>query len=309
MGELLRLHPRGALDSRILDPEFAPSILALADADVWRAHESQKKRLVSFARERALDQFARHGRSPDELRQVSNLLDPAALTLGFARRFATYKRASLIFRDRDRLRRMLAAQDRPVQILLAGKAHPADEPGRALIRDIFQASLSPGFSGRVLFLEDYDMRVARYLVQGVDVWINTPRRPLEASGTSGMKTAVNGGLNFSILDGWWCEGYDASHGWAIGRAEQQQDTEQQDREDAESFYDILEREIVPCYYRRDTSGLPTEWIARMKRAIGALAPRFGSSRMMQEYADKLYVPASRREGWGSELDEVQYWSP
>lgn len=309
MGELLRLQPRGSMDSRILDPGFSESIIALPAADVWRAHQAQKKRLVSFARERALEQFARHGRSPGELRQVADLLDPEALTLGFARRFATYKRASLLFRDRERLLRVLTAPDRPVQILLAGKAHPADEPGRALIRDIFQASMSAGFNGRVLFLEDYDMRIARFLVQGVDVWINTPRRPLEASGTSGMKAAVNGGLNFSILDGWWCEGYDPSHGWAIGNGAQGGDPEQQDRDEAGSLYDVLEGEIVPCFYRRDASGLPEEWVGRMKRAIAQLAPRFGSARMMQEYAESLYLPASRREGWGSELDEVQIWSP
>ncbi len=309
MGALIRLQPRSALDGRSLEAGFAASVLALPREEVWRAHQAQKKRLVSFARERALEQFARHGRSPDELRQVAEMLDPEALTLGFARRFATYKRASLLFRDRERLLRILTSRERPVQILMAGKAHPADEPGRGLIRDIFQVSLSEGFNGRVLFLEDYDMRVARFLVQGVDVWLNTPRRPLEASGTSGMKAAVNGGLNFSVLDGWWCEGYDPSHGWVIGRGEQGGDPEQQDRDEAGSLYEVLENEIVPCFYRRDPSGLPGEWVERMKCAIALLAPRFGTTRMMQEYAERLYLPASRREGWGSELDEVQIWSP
>ncbi|MDX1390080.1 MAG: alpha-glucan family phosphorylase, partial [Acidobacteriota bacterium] len=196
--------------------DFAGKIAAVPDEEVWTAHLAQKSRLVLFAREKVREQFARHGRAPDELRQVNDLLDPEALTIGFARRFATYKRAALIFRDAERLRQILTRDGRPVQLVFAGKAHPADRPGQDLIRDIFQASLSPELRGRIVFLEDYDIQIARHLVQGVDLWLNTPLRPLEASGTSGMKAALNGGLNFSVLDGWWCEGYDPSHGWVIG---------------------------------------------------------------------------------------------
>ncbi len=306
---LLRSRVDGDLDDQILEPAFTGAVHSIPDREIWDAHMAQKHRLVSFARDRVQEQFARHGRSPDELRQVRSLLDPEALTLGFARRFATYKRASLLFRDRERLRRVLSDPSRPVQILFAGKAHPADTPGRELIRAIFQDSISPEFSGRVVFLENYDVRIARYLVQGVDVWINTPRRPHEASGTSGMKAAVNGALNFSVLDGWWCEGYDPSHGFVIGSDQEHADPDQQDREDADSFYRVLADQIVPCYYRRNASGIPEEWVGRMKEAIARLAPRFGTARMMREYAESLYLPASRREGWGTEIDEVQCWSP
>ena len=309
LADLLRRQLERPLEEMLLDPAFGDAIHAIPDADLWTAHRAQKNRLIVFARDRAQDQFARHGRSPLELRHVQRLLDPEALTLGFARRFATYKRAALLFSDLERLRGILGSQERPVQILLAGKAHPADQEGRDLIRSIFQVSVSPGFKGRVLFIEDYDMRIARYLVQGVDMWVNTPRRPHEASGTSGMKVAVNGGLNFSILDGWWCEGYDASHGWVIGENRDYSDPNLQDREDSAALYRVLEQEIVPCFYRRGASGLPEEWIARMKTAIAVLAPRFSASRMMQEYFEKLYLPASRREGWGSEMDEVQFWAP
>ena len=256
------------------------------------AHVAQKRRLVERMRDRARSQFARHGRSPDELRRLDGLLDPDVLLVGFARRFATYKRADLILRTLDRLKRMVAAAEGPVQFLFAGKAHPADRPGQELIRRIWQATLDPQLQGRLLFIENYDMRVGRYLVQGVDVWLNNPRRPLEASGTSGMKSAMNGGLNCSVLDGWWCEGYDAAHGWAVGRDNSEHD-EQQDPIDAEDLYRVLEQEIVPCYYDRGEDGLPHGWIRRMKLAIGALSPRFSTSRMVREYTERLYVPAAR----------------
>jgi starch phosphorylase len=269
---------------------------------------AQKRRLVDFARERVLEQLARHGRSPDELRTVQALLDPDILTLGFARRFATYKRADLLFRDAARLQAILTDPDRPVQVLFAGKAHPADRPGQELIRRIFEASLSPELRGRILFLENYDMGIARFLVQGVDVWLNNPRRPEEASGTSGMKAAVNGALNFSVLDGWWQEGYDTAHGWAIGRPLDYTDAAQQDRDDTASLMTTLAEEIVPAYYLRDRSGLPRSWIARMKTAIGLLVPRFSAHRMVRDYTSRLYVPASARQGWGTDLDEVRLWS-
>ena len=306
---LLRAHVSPDVDERLLDLPFAEAVARIPDAELWAAHCAQKRRLVTFARERVLEQFARHGRAPRELGEVSRLLDPEVLTIGFGRRFATYKRADLLFRDTERLRGLLRDPHRPVQVIYAGKAHPADRPGQELIRRIFQASLSAETFGRVVFLEDYDMRIARYLVQGVDVWLNNPRRPEEASGTSGMKAAVNGALNVSVLDGWWCEGYDPAHGWAIGEAVDHGGSEARDRSDAQSLLDLLAREVVPTFYRRDPgSGLPRDWIGRMKRAIGQLTPRFSAARMLREYTTAVYLPASERQGWGTGLDEVRLWS-
>ncbi|HKQ61995.1 MAG TPA: alpha-glucan family phosphorylase [Candidatus Polarisedimenticolaceae bacterium] len=295
-GELLRRHLGADFLRRLLDPELAAALEGLPDEELWAAHVAQKRRLVTLARQRLLEQFARHGRSPAELREVDRLLDPGALLVGFARRFATYKRGDLLLLDAERLKALVTSAERPVQFLFAGKAHPADRPGQELIHRIWQASLRPELRGRLLFLEDYDMRLGRALVQGVDVWVNTPRRPQEASGTSGMKVAMNGGLNCSILDGWWCEGYDAAHGWTIGRADGPEDAASQDREDAESLYATLADAIAPCFYRRGDDGLPTEWIQRMKRAIALLLPRFSSARMVREYCERYYVPAGRRAG-------------
>ncbi|NIL99919.1 MAG: alpha-glucan family phosphorylase [Acidobacteria bacterium] len=275
-------------DDQSIKP-FAEAMEQTTDADLWEAHRIQKNRLVRVARERLRDQFARHGRSPDELRRLDHVLDPDILLVGFARRFATYKRADLILRDLDELKRIVTASERPVQFLFAGKAHPADRPGQELIRRIWQSTLDPELLGRVLFLENYDMRIGRYLVQGVDVWLNNPRRPLEASGTSGMKAAMNGVLNVSVLDGWWLEGYDAAHGWAIGPEERPGDDAEEDHVDAAAIYRVLTDEVVPCYYDRDPDGLPREWIKRMKRAIGDLAPRFGTARMVREYAERYYL--------------------
>jgi starch phosphorylase len=291
MAELLARHLGRDFLLHLLDPWFAAAVDAIPDQEVWDSHLAQKRRLVSLARESMLDQFARHGRSPDELREVESVFDPDALTVGFARRFATYKRADLLFRDPPRLQAIASRDGRPVQFIFAGKAHPADRPGQELIRRIWQISRSPEFLGRVVFLENYGMRIARFLVQGVDLWLNTPRRPLEASGTSGMKAAVNGGLNLSVLDGWWREGYDPRHGWAIGNGEDHEDEARRDAEDAESLYRLLDEEVAPCYYRRDASGLPREWIARMRVAMGSLIPRFSASRMVEEYARKYYLPA------------------
>ena len=289
---LLKRHVEEGFERHLLDIDFAERIDAIPDRELWDAHCEQKRRLVRMLRDRVLQQFARHGRSPDELRSLEDLFDPEVLLIGFARRFTTYKRADLLLRDFDRLRQIVAGDDRPVQFVFAGKAHPADRPGQELIRRIWEASNNPELKGRVLFLENYDMRVGRNMTQGVDVWLNNPRRPLEASGTSGMKAAFNGGLNCSILDGWWCEGYDSSHGWAIGEASGPGDAEEQDRLDAEALYRLLSDEIVPCFYDRDSDGLPRAWILRMKRAIGLLTPRFSSSRMVREYAERFYFPGA-----------------
>jgi len=266
----------------------------LGDDEVWAAHYAQKKRLGRFTRSRMLEEYARHGRPPSDLRRVEELVDPDVLTVGFARRFATYKRAGLLFSDIHRLRSLLLHPERPVQVLLAGKAHPADRPGQELIRHIYQLSQESDLLGRIIFLENYDMRVGRMLVQGVDVWLNNPRRPLEASGTSGQKAALNGVLNLSILDGWWPEGFDGSNGWAIGTDQAAGEEWQQDQADALSLYQKLEDEVVPTFYDRDDEGVPRAWVKMMKQAIATVGPRFSSDRMVRDYVEQAYLrPGSR----------------
>jgi starch phosphorylase len=275
----------------LLDPEgWRAGIAALPDDELWAAHLEQSERLGRFLRSRLREQLARHGRSPDELRTVEQLFAADALTIGFARRFATYKRASLVFSDLHRLKALLGDSARPVQILFAGKAHPADRPGQELIQHIFQLSQEERFRGRVFFIEDYDMRVAKMLVGGVDVWLNTPRRPLEASGTSGQKAALNGALNLSVADGWWPEAYDGENGWVIGSSREYFDLDEQDRDDAQSLYELLEERVVPEYYGRDERNLPTRWLARMKRSIATVAPAFSSARMVRDYTEQAYLP-------------------
>jgi len=220
------------------------------------------------------------------------LLDPYALTIGFARRFATYKRATLLLRDLDRLRRIVNDPSRPVQFVFAGKAHPADDPGKHMIQELYRVIKDAGLSGRMVFLEDYDMNVARHLVQGVDVWLNTPRRPHEASGTSGQKAVVNGVLNFSVLDGWWREAYNGSNGWAIGDESAFSDESEQDAADTNSLFDTLENEIVPRYYDRPYgSDIPSRWIRMIKESIRTLLPMFSTTRMLKEYLTEMYIPA------------------
>jgi len=266
----------------------AEKVMEIPDEDIWAAHLIQKRRLARFVRRSLLLQFTRHGHGPDELRELETWLDADYFTIGFARRFATYKRADLLFRDMHRLRNLVLDQDRPVQILLAGKAHPADRPGQQLIQHIFQVSREPGFRGRVIFVENYDMRVGRALVQGVDLWLNNPVRPMEASGTSGQKAAMNGALNFSVLDGWWPEAFDGDNGWTIGEPKYYQDREVQDREDSLSLYTTLERDIIPMYYDRDHEGLPHEWIRHMKNSIASITWDFSAARMVRDYTEKIY---------------------
>ena len=261
-------------------------------AELWEAHLVQKRELALFARGRLRNQFARHGEAPRALQQLGEALDPKVLTIGFARRFATYKRAGMIFTDTERLARLLTNADRPVQLVFAGKAHPADRPGQAVIQDIFGRSRSPEFRGRVFVIEDYDMRIGRFLVQGVDVWLNNPRRPLEASGTSGMKAAANGVVNLSVLDGWWDEGWTGDNGWAIGSRETLQDEAAQDWADAMDLYRILEDEAVPEYYERDAAGIPVRWVERMRRSIATTLWQFSTTRMLHEYTERLYLPAA-----------------
>jgi starch phosphorylase len=220
------------------------------------------------------------------------LLDPLKLTIGFARRFATYKRANLLFRYPERLIKLVTDERRPVQVVFAGKAHPADEPGKLLIQEVYRKVKDARYGGRLVFLDDYDMDMAHYLVQGVDVWLNTPRRPREASGTSGEKAAMNGTLNFSVLDGWWAEGYNGRNGWAISDNTEYTDLDAQDEADALSLYDTLENEIVPLYYnKRSADNLPGDWIERMKECIRTISPQFSMTRMVKEYMTELYYPA------------------
>ena len=261
-------------------------------AELWEAHIRQKRELAVFARGRLRSQFARHGEAPRTLQQLGEALDPKILTIGFARRFATYKRSGMIFTDTERLARLLTNPDRPVQLVFAGKAHPADRPGQKVIQEIFGRTRSPEFRGRVFILEDYDMRIGRFLVQGVDVWLNNPRRPLEASGTSGMKAAANGVVNLSVLDGWWDEGYADGNGWAIGGRETLPDEAAQDWNDAMDLYRILESETVPEYYERDEAGVPVRWVERMRRSIATTLWQFSTTRMLHEYTERLYLPAA-----------------
>jgi starch phosphorylase len=286
-----RLHPEWA--QHLLDETLWPKVAEIPDDELWSAHRSQKERLIRFVRERVRVQSARHGRSPDELRALESLFDPRALTIGFARRFATYKRAVLALSDLERLRKLLSDPARPVQMIFAGKAHPADRDGQDLIRRLFLLTQGE-FRGKIVFLEDYDMEVGRMMVQGSDVWLNTPRRPQEASGTSGQKSPINGGVNVSILDGWWEEGYKGDNGWAIGTETVPTETEAQDREDAASLYRVLEEEVVPAYFEEDANARRRRWIHIMKASIATVVPRFAAHRMVRDYALDVYLPAAAR---------------
>jgi starch phosphorylase len=266
----------------------------IPDEELWRAHERCREKLVGWSRKRLREQFLSRGGSYDELAAADEVLDPEALTIGFARRFASYKRGALLLRDPQRLTRLLEDTKRPIQFIFAGKSHPADNEGKELIRALVHFARNPAVRRRIIFLENYDMNVARYLVQGVDVWLNTPRRGMEASGTSGMKAAANGVLNCSILDGWWVEGYEPDLGWAIGRGETYADGNVQDQVESQTLYDILEKQIIPLFYQRGVDNIPREWIARMKNCMRRLAPVFNTNRMVREYADRFYVPANLR---------------
>ncbi len=266
----------------------------LDPAALWRARQDMKAQSVRFLRRRVRRQLDRQEASPTDMADIGELFDAEALTIGFARRFATYKRATLIFRDLDRLERLLSDPARPVQLVFAGKAHPADEAGQEFIRSIHRLSADPRFHGKVLFVEDYDMAVGRALTRGVDVWLNTPRRPLEASGTSGQKAAMNGVLNLSILDGWWPEGFDGGNGWAIGGDRAYASDARADAADADELYALLEREVVPLYYARDDDGVPTAWMGRSAQAIASVTPRFNAQRMVKDYVETYYAPASAR---------------
>jgi starch phosphorylase len=263
----------------------------LPDEELWKVHTQCKEALITYARQKLKQQHLRLGEGALQMAEFDHMLSPNALIIGFARRFATYKRATLIFRDKKRLSRILHDPQRPVQIVFAGKAHPADEPGKALIKQIYEASRSEEFRGKIIFLENYDIDMARFLVAGTDLWLNNPIRPYEASGTSGQKAALNGQPNCSILDGWWAEGYNGKNGWAIGEEREYHDQETQAEADSLSLYHLLEEEIIPTFFERDHDGIPHRWLDYMKEAIRTCAPQFSMRRMVKDYTTQYYVPA------------------
>lgn len=272
--------------------DMEKNICCIPDSEFWRLRTAARKSLVEYARERWSRQLAASGASPEAVDEAKHLFDLDALTLGFARRFATYKRPDLLLHDPQRLRRLLSDRKRPIQLIVAGKAHPADRAGQALIRQWTHFMRHPEIRQRVVFLSDYDMRLTEHLVQGVDVWLNTPRRPWEASGTSGMKVLVNGGLNLSELDGWWAEAYAPEVGWALGDGQEHGDDPAWDAREAEALYDLLEREVIPEFYTRDEQGIPAAWVARMRESMARLTPRFSTNRAVREYTERHYLPAA-----------------
>jgi starch phosphorylase len=272
-------------------------IRRVSDADLWQFRVSASKSLVEYARERLSRDLAAAGAPAEEVEVAKHLFDPNTLTLGFARRFATYKRPNLLLHDPQRLLGLLANTERPVQLIIAGKAHPADEAGQALIREWTNFIRRPEVRPHAIFLSDYDMLLTEHLVQGVDVWINTPRRPWEACGTSGMKVLVNGGINLSELDGWWAEAYTPEIGWALGDGHEHGDDPAWDAAEAEALYDLLERDVIPEFYSRQGQDIPTAWVGRMRNSMASLTPRFSADRAVREYTEQHYLPgaASYRE--------------
>jgi starch phosphorylase len=282
----------GDWEEHLTEPEFWRGVIDIPDAQLWETHQQLKRRLIDFVRDRERQRRERLGESPESIRRVNRILDPEILTVGFARRFATYKRGALLFSDKERLKRLLNDATRPVQFIFAGKSHPRDEAGKALIQEVYKFSREPGLENRIVFVEDYDSYIARRLGQGVDLWLNHPLRPLEASGTSGMKAAPNGGINLSVLDGWWCEGFNGSNGWAIGAEIDNGTTEFQNEVDAGSLYQLLENQIVPLYYAKPDGKLPLAWLQLMRESIRSVTPVFNTQRMVKEYTEQLYIPAA-----------------
>jgi starch phosphorylase len=277
---------------RSSDPGLWDGVESIDDGELWEAHQALKASLIDVSRRRIVAQAERQGEPPALVAQLRRVLSRDALTIGFARRFATYKRANLLLKDLESLASILNHPQMPVQLIFAGKAHPLDSPGKAVLQEVARLSRDPRFLGKIIFIEDYDIGVGRYLVQGVDVWLNNPRRPLEACGTSGQKVVLNGGLNLSVLDGWWAEAYDGLNGFAIGGGETHTNTATHDARDGDALVRVLLEEVVPLYYDRDRDGLPREWIARMKRAIRTLGWRFSAQRMVMDYVVKTYIPAA-----------------
>jgi len=282
-------------------PENIKKIDAIYDEELWRAHEMNRSRLVRTCREQLVKQYAQRNAPSNVLEAVESALDQDTLTIAFARRFATYKRANLLLMDPARLEAIINSKKRPVQFIFAGKAHPKDDEGKEMIKKLFQFASKPEVRDKIIFLEDYDMHLARHLLQGADVWLNTPRRPFEACGTSGMKAAINGLLNVSILDGWWCEGYTEETGWRIGNGEEYEDYSYQDAIESQALYNVLENEVIPCFYDRKNGNLPNGWLKKMKASMKMAMASFCSLRMVSDYENRYYIPAATR--WDSLLAE------
>lgn len=284
----------GSWQERLYDPQVWEYVQKIPDEEIWNIHSILKTKMIKFVRERLKAQYQANGIPVHEVNELDRQLDPNTFTIGFARRFATYKRANLIFRDMARVERLLNRKDMPVQIIFAGKAHPADRPAHEVIKHIHDIARSEGFRGKVFLVENYNMTLARNLVQGVDIWLNNPRRPLEASGTSGQKVCINGIINCSIFDGWWCEGFNGKNGWVIGDDTPYDNENYQDDADSQSLYSLLEKQIIPMFYERDAAGIPREWVKMMKQSIQSLTPAFSTHRMVQDYTRNFYVPAIDR---------------
>lgn len=279
---------------RLYDQSVWDKVDDIPAEELWKSHCVLKTKMIGYVREKLKEQRIANNESIEKIKEVDTLLDSNALTIGFARRFATYKRANLIFRDLARIQKILNDPERPVQIIFAGKAHPADAPAHEIIKHINDIAKQEGFYGKVVLVENYNMTLARNLVQGVDVWLNNPRRPLEASGTSGQKVCINGIINFSVLDGWWCEGYNGKNGWAIGDETFYDNEYHQDNADSESIYEILEKQIIPAFYERNEKGIPEKWVEIMKESIKSAASLFSTHRMVQDYTNMYYVPLMER---------------
>jgi glycogen phosphorylase len=294
MANLFERHFGADWRERQDEPEFWNGVLDISDEELWNARTALKRFLFTFIRQRARDRWAQENVSAAAVVAAGPLLDPGALTIGFARRFTAYKRPELIFRDPERLIRLLSAQRRHVQVVFAGKAHPADDAGKNHLQHIYRHAIDPVYGGRIAFVDDYDLHVAHYLTQGCDVWLNTPRKPLEASGTSGMKAGINGVPHLSIGDGWWAEGYNGSNGWVIDGHKTMDDPEAQDAADADALYRLLEEQVVPTYYQRDHRGIPHAWLRIVRECIRTVAPQFCGARMVKQYVAEMYVPAARQ---------------
>jgi len=277
--------------TRMVHPDVWEKVADIDDGELWETHQSLKMRLIRFVRRRLLLQAERLGHH-ETIRQIEQILDPDVLTIGCARRFATYKRGDLILFQPERVAKLVEDAHRPIQIIFAGKSHPRDDEGKRILQRIAQYSFNTAYKRRIVFVENYDYNVGRHLVQGVDVWLNNPRRPLEACGTSGEKVVLNGGLNLSVLDGWWNEAYDGKNGFAIGHGGMHNDPNVQYQRDAKYLYETLDKKVIPLYYERDKSGIPHHWVEMMKRAFQSLGWRFNADRMVKDYAERFYLPAA-----------------
>ena len=313
--EMMRLFNRYLgprwIDSPV-DKDLWKNIDSIPDSELWKCRERLRERLVSFARRKLREQLIFRGAPKTEIDRSDSVLDPEALTIGFARRFATYKRANLILRHMERLAKLLLDKEKHIQIIFAGKAHPRDNMGKEIIKEIISLVRDERFRGRIVFIEDYEINVARYLVQGVDIWLNTPIRPKEASGTSGMKVVPNGGLNVSVLDGWWPEAYNGKNGWAIGKGEEYDDLNYQDEVESHSLYNMLEKEIIPMFYNRGADWLPKEWITLIKESMKTILPQFNTNRMVRDYTEKFYLESHKqhlrlRENEYDKAKKLAHW--